>query len=302
MDNLMQKILIVDDVSANLKELTDVLKAPNYEILVATNEKTALELATNEQPDLILLSVAMEKMDGYAVCTQLKADIITQQIPVIFIEEPGYETDETKGIKLGALDYITKPFRIPIVKTRVKNYLDWKKQRDILEEISSIDGLTGISNRRRFEEMLEQDWRRAIRGIFQLSLIMIDIDYFRLFNEHYGCDVGDDCLKRVASALENTIERATDLIARYEGDRFACLLPLTDGKGAVVMANKLRKSILSLNIPHADSVSADHITITQGIATLLPYPNSAPAMLVIDAEKALYEAKTCGRNQMKIWG
>ena len=297
-DNLMQKILVVGDVSANIQELTEALKSPNYEIIVATSGKTALETATSEKPDLILLETVMAGMDGYAVCTKLKAEAAT--IPVIFIAQPGNEQDEIKGLELGALDYIIKPIRAPLIKAKVKNYLALIKQTNALNPPASTDCLTGTSNRRRFEEILEQDWRRAIRGISQLSLIMIDIDYFRLFNEHYGYETGDDCLKQIARALENTIGRSTDLIARYEGDKFACLLPLTDAKGALVMANKFRNRILSLNIPHAYSAIADHITISQGIATVLPYPNSAPTMLIMDAENALFDAKASGRNQMKV--
>ena len=298
-ENLMQKILIVDDISANIKELIDVLKSPDYEIIIATGGKTALELATYEEPDLIILNIAMPEMDGYTVCTQLKADAATQPIPVIFIAQQGI--DDAKGLELGAVDYITKPFHAAIVKARVKNYLELKRQRDILKNLSTRDNLTGIPNRSRFDKFLEHEWRRAIRGISHLSLIVIDIDYFKLFNEHYGYVAGDECLKQIAHALDKTAERATDLVARYEGDKFACILPLTDAKGAIVMANKLRERVLLLNIPHAYSEAADHVTVSQGIATLRPYPNSSPTMLIIDANKALSEAKASGRNQMKSW-
>ncbi len=301
MNKLMSKILVVKDVSASIKELIEILKSPDYEIIVVTDGKNALEVATSEKPDLILLDTVMAGMDGYAVCAKLKTETTTQHIPVIFMASQAHELDATKGIALGALDSITQPIHASLIKARVKNYLALKKQRDILENMSAIDGLTGVSNRHRFEEVLEQDWRRAIRGISQLSLIMMDIDHFRLFNEYYGCEAGDECLKQVAGAFSNTVGRATDLVARYEGDKFACLLLMTDTKGALIMANKLRNSILALNIPHAYSAIANQITISQGIATVLPYPNSVPTMLVRDAEQALFEAKKCGRNQIKVW-
>ncbi len=297
--HLIPKVLIVDDVSTNIKELIDVLKSPDYEIIIATGGKTALELANYEEPDLILLSITLSEMEGYTICSQLKADKATRDIPVIFIAPPG--VDETKGLGLGAVDFINKPFRASIVKSRVKNYLELKRQRNILKNLSSIDSLTNIPNRRRFDEFLEHEWRRAIRGISHLSLVIVDVDYFKQFNEHYGYVAGDECLKQVAGALYKVTERATDLVARYESDRFAGLLPLTDAKGAKVMARKLMESVHLLNIPHAYSATANHVTISQGIATLRPYPNSSPTMLIIDANKALLEAKAKGRNRMKSW-
>jgi PleD family two-component response regulator len=157
---------------------------------------------------------------------------------VIFITARGDEECETKGLERGAVDYIIKPFSLAIVQARVKTHLELKKQRDILEKNSNLDGLTSIYNRRRFDEFLEQEWIRAIRGCFPLSLIMIDIDHFKLFNDNYGHFAGDNCLKRVAQALTDTIERQTDLLARYGGEEFVCVLPLTDAKGAVIVENK----------------------------------------------------------------
>ncbi|RKZ51523.1 MAG: diguanylate cyclase response regulator [Candidatus Parabeggiatoa sp. nov. 3] len=297
---MTQKILIVDDMQANLNELSQALKSQEHDIFVATHGRSALEVARSEIPDLILLDIAMPEMDGYAVCSQLKKDGITRNIPVIFLKERESEEDEAKGLELGAVDYISKPCRPPLVKARVKTYLELKRQYDIVENISEIDGLTGVSNRRHFDQVLEQEWRRAIRGFSRLSLIIIDIDYFRLFNENYGCTAGDDCLKQVAQALNQKAKRSTDLLARYQGEQFACLLPLTEAKGAFVMANKLRDCIISLNMPHGYSAVADHVTISQGIATLLPYPHSEATKLIVSAEKALELAKLEGRNQISF--
>jgi diguanylate cyclase (GGDEF)-like protein len=298
--DIMQKILIVDDVPANIKVLIDALKNLDYEILVATSGAIALKIATSENPDLILLDVMMPEMDGYEVCIKLKTHAATKKIPVIFITSRGEEECETKGLKHGAVDYIIKPISPPIVQARVKTHLELKRQRDILENLSNLDGLTGIPNRRRFDEFFEQEWQLARRGCFPLSLIMIDIDYFKLFNDNYGHLAGDDCLKQVAQALAKTIERKTDLLARYGGEEFICILPLTDGKGAVVVANKLRESVLSLDIRHAYSATADHITISQGVATQVPSKHTKPIMLIEAADKALYQAKACGRNQVKV--
>jgi diguanylate cyclase (GGDEF)-like protein len=296
--DMMQKILIVDDMLAHLNELSQALKSPEYEIFVATNGSSALEVVRSEMPDLIILDIAMPEMDGYAVCSKLKADNLTKTIPIIFLKEQESEEDEEKGLALGAVDYISKPCHPALVKARVKTHLALEKQHNFVENLSAIDGLTGIANQRHFEQVLEQEWRRAIRGFSRLFLIIIDIDYFRLFNENYGCAAADECLRQIAQALDQKAKRATDLLARYHGDQFACLLPLTEAKGAIVMANKLRDCIISLNIPHGYSRVADHVTITQGIATLLPYPHSEPTKLIVSAEKALEQAKLEGRNHI----
>ena len=296
----MQKILIVDNIPANITVLIEVLNHPNYELLIATNGEDALNLALSEKPDLILLDVIMPKMNGYTVCKELKKNAITKNIPVVFLTACIEVEDEMRGLELGAVDYITKPFSPPIIKARIKNHLELKRQRDILENLSAIDGLTSIPNRRRFDEYLKQEWWHAIRTKSRLSLIMIDIDYFKKFNDNYGHLAGDDCLKKVASALDNSLDRKTDLLARYGGEEFACLLPMTDAKGALVMANKLRKNILSLNILHAKATDAGCITISQGVATQFPSPQSTPNILIHLADKALYHAKDSGRNQTKF--
>lgn len=296
----MQKILIVDDVPANIKALIEVLKNPNYDILVATSGAIALEVATSEIPDLILLDIMMPEMDGYEVCAKLKANAATQNIPVIFITARNKEEDETKCFELGAVDYISRPISPPSVQARVKTHLELKRQRDILENLSNLDGLTSIPNRRRFDEFIEHEWQRAMQSCFPVSLIMIDIDYFKLFNDNYGHLAGDDCLKQVAQALAKTVERKTDLLARYGGEEFTCVLPLTDVKGAVVVANKLRESVLSLDIEHAYSAAAVCVTISQGVATQVPLKHTKPTVLIDAADKALYKAKVSGRNQVNI--
>ncbi len=283
------KILVVDD-----KELLRSLTSFDYEIVVAETESSLLEKATIENPDLIVLEIGMRKMDGYTICTKLKKNAATQNIPVILITA----WDKAKGLELGAIDYITKPFQPSIVKARIKNYIALKRQNEQLQNLSAIDALTGVSNRHCFDEFLEQQWRQAIRGIFHLSLIMMDIDDFKSFNTGYGKAAGDNCLKKIAAALKKVTGRATDLLARYDGDKFACVLPLTDAKGALTMAKKLRESIIFLRIPHAYSNTNSYVTISQGVACRQPYPNSTPTLLLADAEKALLDAKARRGNQI----
>ena len=292
-----QRILMVDDIAANIKILSAILKH-EHDILVATNGNDALEIALVEQPDVILLDVMMPDMDGYEVCTRLKADIRTRDIPVIFISAMNEVEDEARGLEAGGLDYITKPINPAIVKARVRIHLELKRQRDLLQRISMIDGLTGIANRRRFDEALEREWRRCHRSGSHLSLILVDVDFFKNFNDHYGHLAGDECLKKVAVAMADQIRRAADLVARFGGEEFACLLPDTGVEAAHAMAARLRDAVSSLGIVHAQSSAADHVTISLGVATMVPDGDDLASRLIDQADRGLYYAKQNGRNQI----
>lgn len=293
-----QTILIVDDTSANI-EILDGILSPEYEILFAMCGKDALEIAGEQIPDLILLDVVMPGMDGYEVCRQLKLNLKTRDIPVIFITAMGQEEDESKGLNAGAIDYITKPVRASIVKARLRNHLELKRYRDSLKTLSTIDGLTGIPNRRTFDEALNQEWRRSRRSQAPLSLLMMDIDFFKAYNDHYGHVSGDDCLRQIARGIAESAQRPADLAARYGGEEFAVLLPETDLAGAVFMAGKVQRSVESLNIRHAYSSAADHITLSIGVATIIPTDQQSPLELIKSADEMLYEAKQRGRAQIK---
>ncbi len=296
---LKPSILIVDDIPTNIKVLGETLKA-NYQIRLATNGRKALEIATSDNPpDLILLDIMMPEMNGFEVCKQLKESKKTRNIPVIFITAMDDERDETKGLELGAVDYITKPFSLPIVKARVKTHLELKRHRDILENLSTIDALTEISNRRRFDEYYNAEWKRSTREATQLSMIIIDIDFFKLYNDNYGHSAGDDCLKQVAKCLYDLVNRPADLLARYGGEEFVCILPKTDMTGTMQIAEMMRTKIEDLNLLHEHSIISDHITISLGTATVLPSDRIEADILVKGADKCLYQAKEGGRNQVK---
>ncbi len=293
-----QSILIVDDMPINIQVLAGTLKTA-YPLKIATNGKKALEIALSEDPpDLILLDIMMPEMDGYEVIRQLKRNNRTKSIPVIFITAMAEVEDETKGLAMGAVDYIVKPFQLPIVKARIKTHLALKYKSDLLEKLASVDGLTGIPNRRMFDEVLEKEWRRAMRESGPLSLVMIDIDYFKPYNDNYGHASGDECLSRVARALHESLNRAADLICRYGGEEFAAILPGTDAEGAAAIAEKIRLNIEALNIPHCRSDAADHITISLGAATVIPSAEYSIKDLIEHADKMLYEAKDKGRNRV----
>jgi len=290
-------ILIVDDTPTNIQVLAENL-IQDYRIKVAATGTAALEtIAKQGAPDLILLDVMMPDMDGYEVCRILKADPKTCDIPVIFVTAMSDVHDEEKGLNLGALDYIAKPFYLPVVKARIRNYIRLKQMTDLLESMAWIDGLTGIPNRRRFDQVLEQEWRRAQRNQISLALIMVDVDYFKSYNDFHGHGAGDMCLKRVASQLSMLVSRPGDLVARYGGEEFVILLPETDSDGAWLIAEQLCRRIEAQQIPHASSKVSRWITISAGYASLVPQSEQPSSLLLDHADSMLYQAKYTGRNQ-----
>lgn len=290
---------MVDDTPANIHILAQELAA-DYELFIATNGEDALRIAHSEEPpDLILLDIVMPGMDGYEVCKRLKDDEQTRHIPVIFLTALNDEADEQRGLSLGALDYITKPFSVPLLKARVKNHVELKKRGDLLEALSAHDPLTGIPNRRRFDQVMQTEWSRCARGSSPLSLIMIDIDYFKAYNDSLGHAAGDECLKSVARALEALLRRPGDLVARYGGEEFVTILPETDAKGAVSMAARMKETVESLGIEHPSSPLSNLVTISLGVATLTPCRHSTQEHLYDMADKMLYEAKQKGRNRIE---
>lgn len=298
MNEARAKILVVDDVPSNIQAMSMLLKG-DYDVYVATNGEKAIELCRTKQPDLALLDVMMPGLDGYEVCTQLKTDALTRDIPVIFITARHEVADETRGLEVGAIDFISKPFSAPIVQARVRNHLQMKRQADQLRRLSFIDGLTGIANRRHFDDMLEKAWRRCSRAGMPMSLIMADVDYFKAFNDHYGHQAGDDCLKTVATLLAGQVGRPDDLMARFGGEEFVCLLSGTDEAGAREVGERMLAAVRDARLPHAASPVAPHVTLSLGIASARPQTATASGALLGLADTLLYQVKTDGRNGLR---
>ncbi len=292
------RILIVDDIPMNIKVLGEALRK-EYAVSLATSGSKALEIASAQpQPDLILLDIMMPDMDGYEVCRRLKSDARTHAIPIIFVTAKTAMVDEVRGFDLGAVDYISKPFSIPIVMARVKTHLELKRKSDLLEQLTCTDALTNIANRRRLDESLQQEWNRQRRSAAPLSVIFADIDYFKRFNDHYGHQAGDECLMRVAAIFKDSLARSTDFIARYGGEEFVALLPETETKAAMAMAEKMRAHVEQAAIPHTASEIADHVTLSLGVVTAIPTSDDQPEQLLQQADDALYAAKAGGRNRV----
>lgn len=298
-DQTKQLILLVDDVPKNLQILGNTLKSDDLTVAFATNGKKALEYVQKKQPDLILLDIMMPDMDGYEVCKRIKEDTQTMHIPIIFITAMSDADDEYRGFELGGADYITKPFNPRLVRARVESQLRLKRKTDLLEKLSSIDGLTEIPNRRQFDETLSNEWARARRAQSNISLILIDIDFFKQYNDHYGHAAGDKCLQKVAKTLKHSLKRPSDFVARYGGEEFVVILSEIDHQSALMMANKLNESIFQLELPHEASQVSEYLTISLGIATTIPQDDQRHESLLETADKYLYEAKSSGRNQVK---
>lgn len=291
-------VLLVDDVPANLSLLSSILRE-DYRIQLATNGAKALELVATSAPDLILLDVMMPEMDGHEVCRRLKSNPDTRDIPVIFVTAQNQVEDEELGLTLGAMDYIHKPISPPIIKARVRNHIVLKLQTDALKRLTLIDGLTKVPNRRHFDDSLDNEMQRALRTQHPLSLLMIDVDYFKPFNDHYGHGVGDTCLIRIAQAMQTQVSRPMDLLARYGGEEFVVLLPGTGLEGASTVAESLRRTVAALQIPHALSAVAKHVTVSIGVASLAQSGPKSTSDLLRLADQALYQAKQAGRNQIR---
>ncbi|MBF0530866.1 MAG: diguanylate cyclase [Deltaproteobacteria bacterium] len=289
------QVMIVDDDEILIDILVAALE-DDYQLSVFQDGQSALEGIAQSPPDLILLDIMMPVMDGYEVCRRLKADFSLRDIPVIFVTSLNEAESETTGLELGAIDYIAKPINPAIVKARVRNHLELKRYQDILKKLSFLDGLTGILNRRYFDQSLDMEWRRSLRNGTPLSLIMMDIDFFKQYT--YGHTSGDDCLKKVASTLNKTIHRPADFVARYGGEEFVCLLPETERPGALFVAEKFQHSIKELAIPHTQSRVSTIITLSIGVETTIPNANNQPTDLIAAADQRLYEAKRSGRNRI----
>lgn len=291
------KVLIVDDERFNLSALHALLR-DDCRVMVATDGEHGLTAARANLPDLILLDVTMPGMSGHDVCRALKEDTATQDIPVIFITALGDADDETLGFDLGAADYITKPFNHAVVKARVRTQLRLKAQADLIASYAFRDGLTGLYNRRSLDQKLEREWHRCQRSGLPLSVALLDVDHFKLFNDTYGHGAGDECLKAVGQALSRCIKRSSDMAARYGGEEFAVILPECDIEAAAEVAEEVRATIQALGIPHGRSTAGNTVTVSVGVASLTPSEEALPPDLWAMADRLLYAAKEGGRNRV----
>lgn len=293
------RILVVDDAMENVQILHNALQ-DEQEVLFSLDGARALELARSQQPDLILVDAVMPDMDGYAVCAALRAAPETRDIPVIFVTSLKSPEDETRALEAGAADFITKPVNAAVVRARVRTQLTVKRQADALRALTLTDPLTGVANRRAFDERLESEWRRCGRAGQPVALILVDVDHFKMYNDHYGHQGGDAALVQVAAALRRGAGRSHDVVARYGGEEFAVLLPQLDAAGAECVAQRLQAELSGLNLAHAASPTAAQVTASMGVCSLVPRDAQGSHTLVATADGLLYVAKASGRNTYQV--
>lgn len=287
------KILVVDDQVMNIRAVNALLSA-DYTIIAATNGENALKIAKEQLPDLILMDVVMPGISGKEACMLLKANELTADIPVIFITTVTAEKDENECWESGGVDFIGKPFNPHTLKNRVRSHLELKCQRDILLRLAYSDGLTGVYNRRYFDECYKKLKRLSARQGTSLSMILMDIDFFKNFNDMYGHVAGDDVLRAVSKAISRCLERPIDFVSRYGGEEFVVVLPDTDLQGAEYVTKKLMLAIDGLKIPNASS-EYGFLTVSMGVISLGSDVVMSKDMLEL-VDRCLYQAKEAGRN------
>jgi two-component system chemotaxis family response regulator WspR len=316
-------VFLVDDQALIAEAVRRALAEEDLDFHYCQDPTEAVKKALELEPTIILQDLVMPEIDGLTMVRFYRANPTLAQVPIIVLSTKEEPEIKSKAFEYGANDYLVKlPDKVELIariRYHSKAYISQmerdeafraleKSQKElaaankILEKLSSLDGLTGVPNRRRFDEVLKQEWQRAIRHSTSLSLVMLDIDFFKPYNDTYGHQGGDECLKRVAKALESTARRETDTIARYGGEEFAAILPETGSRGAREVAESLRAVVEEENIPHESSKVSDQVTISVGVATWLPERGSSPEDLLGAADEALYKSKETGRNRVTSGG
>ena len=328
-------ILIIDDSQHIHMQLKVFLNAGGYTNLhFSSSADEAFDFLGISSPfknapdvDVILMDIEMGGTSGIEATRYIKNTEALQGIPIIMITADTSEESLQAAFDAGAVDYINKPLRKVELLARVRSFLQLKQEIDTrkakeqeltamtqalektnaklqevnekLSQIALSDGLTSVANRRFFDDFLAKEWRRAIRLHSPLSLLMLDVDFFKKFNDFYGHLKGDECLKKVAACMQSVLKRPMDLIARYGGEEFCVLLPDTDSKGAALLGREILDAVEGLQIPHAESEIADHVTVSIGVACQVPSPEGTSTDLIKTADQALYRAKESGRNRLE---
>ena len=328
-------IAIVGDRSDYLHLFASMLSERGYTIRTLTYAQSEIQEIHSKKPDLILLEIEDLENSGYRFCSHLKASEKTRDIPIIFISTFDNPANKVMAFNAGGADYITQPFLESEILIRIKNQLtiarlnqrlnqqlsqqtqqllaeNAKLQREVqdrqkalldlqdsilqLQHLVTLDELTGVANRRQFDRLLAQEWRRCCREKQCLSLILCDVDFFKAYNDTYGHVEGDFCLRTIAQTLAQAVRRAGDVVARYGGEEFAVILPNTEHQGAIDVASRIHQAIAQLQLPHTHSQISDRVTLSMGLVSQFPVLDLLPSVAIVRADRQLYAAKAKGRN------
>ncbi len=297
-------ILVADDDKTMRLGVRQAMEQDGYQVVEANDGESCLAIFQRVRPDVVLLDAIMPAIDGFTCCQRIQELSGTRRTPVLMITGLEDQDSVDQAFAAGAVDYITKPIHWAVLRQRVKRliqqvrlYQQLETANHELQRIATIDGLTQVANRRRFDEYLQQEWQRMLREQLPLSLILCDIDFFKLFNDTYGHQAGDDCLRQVAQVIQNSAKRAIDLPARYGGEEFAIVLPNTDQEGAILVAQDIQTGVKQLGVAHAASKVCDTVTVSLGVSNTIPSVITSPELLINAADKALYQAKAEGRDR-----
>jgi len=308
------KVLIVDDSPTIRTALRGLVEKMGHSVIEVEDGSEALQSYRRDRPDLVLIDVMMPVMDGYEAARQMREIRPDEWVPIIFLSSKEADQDLDRAIEAGGDDYLVKPVSFVVLNAKIRalqriestrvKLLETSRELAAanreLENLSRQDSLTGIANRRYFDSYLLSEIRRASRDREPLSLILADVDNFKAFNDCYGHQAGDDCLRHVATALKSVGKRPADLAARYGGEEFAMVLPGTTVEGAVDVAKSLVRVIEGMSIPHARSGVSNTVSLSQGIASMIPVHETKPESIIELADQALYQAKQQGRNRYVI--
>lgn len=300
-------ILIADDDKVTRMGLRQAMEQEGYQVVEAIDGASCIAIFSRLRPDIVLLDAIMPTMDGFACCARIQQLQSTTPTPVLVITGLEDQDSVDQAFAAGAVDYITKPVHWAVLRQRVRRliqqvrlYQQLEQANFELQRLATVDSLTQVANRRRFDEYLDNEWQRMMREQLPLSLILCDIDCFKSYNDTYGHQAGDDCLRQVSQAIQRAAKRAIDLPARYGGEEFAVILPNTEQAGAIQVAHDIRLGIKGLEIAHVNSKVIPIVTVSLGVVTTIPNQDNSPEKLIMAADKALYQAKAEGRDRDRI--